>query len=246
MKLKFSTKWYWVVLTVLFVAGFCRLGVWQLNRSAEKARFLELRERQEVVYQLPEFNPETQRDLYLFRNVSVEGQFLHDVYWYLDNKIQQGKMGYEAIAVFVSKDNKHVLVSLGWLQAYPDRSQLPEITIPQGQRILEGRLYFSDENRFVGHQSSSFANKGVIPQIAFSEMAQEIVQYAPDLTLMPYIIQLSRSSDYGYQRNWQGELMPPEKHVGYAIQWFAMALAILVIFLVLTVKRVESPSDRQQ
>lgn len=244
MKLSFSSKWYWVVLTLLFIAAFSRLGLWQLHRAADKAHFLELRDRQETIDHLPIFDRDKDRDLYLFRPVTVKGQFFKDSYWYLDNKIQNGRVGYEVVALFRTAQQKLVLVNLGWLQAYKDRSQLPPVSLPQGSVTLSGRIYFGDENRFVGHENISFAKTTVIPQIVFSEMTQEIVQYAPDLTLMPYVIQLSEANPFGYARNWQGELMPPEKHIGYAVQWFAMALAILVIFLVLTVKRVESRSDR--
>lgn len=244
MKLAFSTKWYWVVLTLVFITGFSRLGLWQLNRSAEKAHFIEMRERQETVNFLPSFDLEQEKDLYLFRQVDIEGEFVEGVYWYLDNKTQQGKFGYEILALFQSSQNKLVIVNFGWIQGFADRSKLPQISIPKGPQQLSGRIYFSDQNRFVAHESMSFAKTSVIPQIAFSEMAQEIVQYAPDLQLLPYTVQLSETNDFGFSRNWHGELMPPEKHIGYAVQWFAMALAILVIFLVLSIKRVESPSDR--
>ena len=34
--------------------------------------------------------------------------------------------------------------------------------------------------------------------------------------------------------------LPPEKHRGYAVQWFALALAVLVTALVLTFRKARS------
>jgi surfeit locus 1 family protein len=37
----------------------------------------------------------------------------------------------------------------------------------------------------------------------------------------------------GFVREWKPALMEPEKHVGYAIQWFGLAATVVVIFSIL-------------
>ena len=33
----------------------------------------------------------------------------------------------------------------------------------------------------------------------------------------------------------------PDRHIGYAVQWFAIGAAMLVIYLILSLKRIDSP-----
>jgi surfeit locus 1 family protein len=43
----------------------------------------------------------------------------------------------------------------------------------------------------------------------------------------------------GFLRDWRPQLLSPEKHLGYAMQWFAMALALVVIYVVVNLRRPE-------
>ena len=46
----------------------------------------------------------------------------------------------------------------------------------------------------------------------------------------------------GYVRNWSAPGFPPIRHIAYAVQWFALALTLAVIYLVTNLHRV--PNDR--
>ena len=51
------------------------------------------------------------------------------------------------------------------------------------------------------------------------------------------ILLLDASSPDGYQRNWRPSVgFPPERHLGYAIQWFALAVTLIVIFVALSLE----------
>ena len=41
----------------------------------------------------------------------------------------------------------------------------------------------------------------------------------------------------GYVRNWSAPGFPPMRHIGYAVQWFALALTLLVIYVVTNLRR---------
>jgi len=44
-------------------------------------------------------------------------------------------------------------------------------------------------------------------------------------------------------RAWKPAVMPPARHQAYAFQWFAFALAALLLFVVLHWKKVENPTS---
>jgi cytochrome oxidase assembly protein ShyY1 len=54
--------------------------------------------------------------------------------------------------------------------------------------------------------------------------------------LAPRVLKLDPALPLGYPRDLDilPNTLPPERHVGYAVQWFALALAMLVMALVLT------------
>ncbi|MGD2032747.1 MAG: SURF1 family protein, partial [Gammaproteobacteria bacterium] len=57
------------------------------------------------------------------------------------------------------------------------------------------------------------------------------------------IVLLDASAEDGYLRNWAPTEFGPERHYGYALQWFALAATLVIIYVVLNVKR--SGNDRR-
>lgn len=56
-------------------------------------------------------------------------------------------------------------------------------------------------------------------------------------SVYPFIIRLNNHADNGYLREWPVVAMAPERHYGYALQWFAIALVILILFIALNLKK---------
>ena len=54
------------------------------------------------------------------------------------------------------------------------------------------------------------------------------------------LLLLDEADARGFVRDWNQQLvrMPPVRHFGYALQWFAMAVAVAVIFLVINLRRI--------
>ena len=55
---------------------------------------------------------------------------------------------------------------------------------------------------------------------------------------------LDPEADDGYVRQWKPAVMGPNRHLGYAIQWFAFAATAFLIYLVLTLRK-PNPNDGQ-
>jgi len=43
----------------------------------------------------------------------------------------------------------------------------------------------------------------------------------------------------GYLRQWQPPGFPPIRHIAYAVQWFSLAAALIVIYIVTNLRRAE-------
>lgn len=56
-------------------------------------------------------------------------------------------------------------------------------------------------------------------------------------SVYPFIIRLDKANAQGYVREWSIVAMPAERHYAYALQWFAMAFVILILFIALNLKK---------
>jgi cytochrome oxidase assembly protein ShyY1 len=55
------------------------------------------------------------------------------------------------------------------------------------------------------------------------------------------IVLLDPAQPDGYERAWRPAMQfGPERHYGYAVQWFAFAVVALVIFISLSLRRVDA------
>jgi cytochrome oxidase assembly protein ShyY1 len=54
--------------------------------------------------------------------------------------------------------------------------------------------------------------------------------------LRNYQLLLDPQDPDGYARDWRPGGMTPERHFGYAVQWFGLALTVIVVYVVLLVR----------
>ena len=57
-------------------------------------------------------------------------------------------------------------------------------------------------------------------------------------TLAPRVLKLDPALPIGYTRDLDilPNTLPPERHLGYAVQWFGLALAVFITALLLTLR----------
>ena len=62
--------------------------------------------------------------------------------------------------------------------------------------------------------------------------------------LVDFQIELDQADGHGFIRAWQEPVaMTPEKHIGYAVQWFLLALTLTVLFIKYGLKNNDQPED---
>jgi surfeit locus 1 family protein len=82
-------------------------------------------------------------------------------------------------------------------------------------------------------------NKSTWPQLLNYPKADELKLLYSDQLLSPTIL-LDADQPDGYARFWSIDLgFIPERHIGYAIQWFGLALTLLIIYVAVNLKRAD-------
>lgn len=223
-----------ILITVLAASLPVGLGKWQLDRADEKndimARFQQ--QQKEPAIALPA-DPE-QVERWRYRKVYVEGTPMTDRQFLLDNQVRDTKAGFNVITPLRRYDGSIVLVDRGWLPYAQQRNLLPEIAIAGMPTRIEGYLYVPLGKPFTlgGMDEGETGWPRIIAYTDYTAIGQRLGVPVP-----PFTIRMSPELPNGYRRDWPLINLSPNKHLGYAVQWFALALLVVGIFLALNLKR---------
>lgn len=236
------------VLYLLLLPGLLSLGFWQLDRAAEKQKLRDLRKTQTQTGQL-HFRGDPGQNLQdlLYRKIEIQGKFDLDHQFLLHNQTYKGMPGYLVYAPFHLKDSASViLVTRGWMPLKGDLQSVPALPGDSGVMSVHGMV---EKTPSVGYKTASpDAGKMGWPR-ALSYLDMEWVSKQLGVRLEPYTVFQENGAAYGMVRDWKtfahnAEAMPPEKHTSYAVQWFALAITLTVIFIVVNLKKAGSESDQ--
>jgi surfeit locus 1 family protein len=217
------------VFTALFLALFLALGNWQLQRAEQKRAAITALESSgdSAPVELSQLNGAP-----MYARVTALGHFDNAHSFLLDNRISQGRFGYEIITPFRARGvDKTVLVNRGWIEGDPSRLQRPVIAAIEGDVKISGTVY-RDTTRihFVATTSES-----VWPQL-IQNLQIDALQTQLGAELIPFVIRLDQNSPGAYRAEWPmfNIGFGPERHIAYAVTWFAMALTLTMMWLLLS------------
>lgn len=210
----------------------CSLGFWQLQRAAEKKHLVE---------QQKHFAAQTPRQwtgheaVQQFQTLQLSGHYLPSLFL-LDNQFYQHQFGYDILSPLRLSNGRIVLVDRGWVLGDVSRRNFPTPVVPSGLINLSGTVYYPSPKIWVmGLESEKKADNVLLLEKINTQLVSEILHKS----VYPFIIRLSPEESSGFIRDWPVVSLSPDRHLGYAFQWFAMALAVLIIFISLTLKKKE-------
>ncbi|MFI4979482.1 MAG: SURF1 family protein [Nevskiales bacterium] len=226
--------------TVAGCALTVHLGIWQLNRGAEKKA---LDAQYAAAAQLPpvELKAATAAPAHLAATaVTAHGTWLAERQLLLDDQVHADMPGYNVWTPLRLGSGGVVIVNRGWVPHGPNRHSLPPLPVPEGEVSVQGLW------RSLPEPGIRLGDSGCTPDKVSAEWPR-LVLYptAKDLDcfygepVMAGEILLAPDAPDGYVREWRvsSEGFPPARHYAYAAQWFAFALTLLVIFIKLNLKR---------
>jgi surfeit locus 1 family protein len=209
------------------------LGMWQYHRAGEKRALWESFERgADRTVPLPMGGaPPPER----YSHVRVEGAYLPERQVLLDNLTHAERAGYRVLTPLARADGSVVLVDRGWVPLGRTRQDLPDVAVGAGPRFVTGRV---DRLPRAGIELANVPDGTGWPRVlSFPRMEQ--VERVLGRPLYPQVVLLDPSLPDGYVRDWQPPGMPPERHLGYSVQWFGLATTLLVLWAVVSLKKRE-------
>ena len=222
---RFAPGWPLWLFTLVLLPLLIWMGIWQLDR-AEQKRTLQA--------QIDAYHHASAQPLAAFeatpppawQPLLLTGRFDLQHVWLLDNRLRDGQPGVEVLQLFHDQaSNQQVLVNRGWLH-WTDRSQLPTIPTPQDQIQLQAERLPEPEQGFTLDSPTTPGWPKLVGSVDLPEFTAQANTFIP-----PWLVRLQPGSAAALRLDWPPLPMTASKHTGYAVQWFAMAAMLLILFI---------------
>ncbi len=218
------------------------LGFWQLDRGEAKQQLEKTFQQQ--LSQTPQSLASVlkQPKHHQFIPIKITGHYDNQHQFLVDNRMLKGKVGYFVLTPLVTRDHKIIMVNRGWIPRGPNRRVLPRLAAVPGVQTIVGRTKQAPQKIFLLDQP--------IVQTQWPQRIQAI-----DLKLISewlgqpvlgFMVLLSPQASHGFVREWRPTTMKSHKHFAYAIQWFSLALTLVIIYIVVNTSRGRNAVSRKK
>ena len=229
MRLRFFIP---AALIIATLALLISLGFWQLDRADEKRaiedQIASANSDDVEIVASTEFLKEKE-----YYHVRLQGSYIDDKQFIYDNQIVDQISGYYVLTPLVLKgDSKAVLINRGFIPWNGRRDKLADIDI--ADKLTEVKVQISKPVKRMELEASELT--GDFPVLIQALDLDEMSTIA-SLDFASVIGLLSPESDNGFVRQWEPYTGSIERHIGYAIQWFLMALVLAFIGIRLALKQ---------
>lgn len=231
------------LITLLLVPLFVYLGLWQWGRMEFKTQLIKQLEENSIANPIlftdllsfthfSEMNS-TQENL-RFKRIEISGQFFNDKQLLLDNQIFEKKVGYHLITPLLVQHKLIVLIDRGFIPIEESRSHLPTIKPIIGEIKMSGIITKADKPILLNNNFDKThpTYPLIIQLVDFKELSTLL-----ELPIFPWLVKLSPESSYAYKVGPPNFGLSPKRHLGYALQWFTMAITVIIYFLVINSRR---------
>lgn len=206
------------------------MGFWQLGRAEEKA--LERAQWETLSHQEWPLIGEPSEG----QPVTIEGQYIPERQWLLDNRTRGGRAGYEVLTLFQPDNSPAVVVNRGWIAGMHDRAELPAIPVESSHQQLQARVAEWPVPPVIGEVEGASGWPRRVQMLT-----PELASQSLDEAVSPVFLRLAGEQQPGaLQADWKPSRMGANTHYGYAVQWFGLAIALLALGIVASFHKPQS------
>ena len=213
--------------TLLGVAITISLGRWQLQRAAFKQALQALMEAESTrqFVDTSVLSNSTAPDALVRQHAQLRGHWVANKTVYLDNRQMNAKVGFFVYTPLLLEGTQQaIVVQRGWIpRNFEDRNQLVPIDTPAGLVSVQGRLAPPPSKIYEPGQSA--------PAAIRQNLALEQYRVETGLSLLSVMLVQTGAASEGLLRDWPAVNLGVEKHYGYALQWFGIALLMALLYL---------------
>ncbi|MGH8281581.1 MAG: SURF1 family protein, partial [Gammaproteobacteria bacterium] len=177
-----------------------------------------------------------------YRHVRALGHYDASRQIFLNDMQQGGRVGYQVVTPLVLQPGgQMVLVDRGFIARIPGVKTLPDVNVPADTRSVEGILGILP---VPGLRLGKTVVPDGWPKLMLYPSHQTLAQLYGTQLLQPVLL-LDAVQPDGFVRDWRPNIgFPPVRHDAYALQWFALALALVIIWIVVNSRRIRHDTNQ--
>jgi len=231
----FTPKMLPTVVVLILLPILFGLGYWQLKRAQFKyylqQQFAHRMAAGEVSLSMIKHDPKK----WQYAKVVVKGQFDNNHQIFLDNRVHNHQVGYQVLTPFYPKGGHQALiVNRGWVPRLRDRGHFPAISPVLEQQTVIGQVRVPAKPFMLAQQIPQNQWPLLIQAVQLDKISQMLGK-----PVYPFVVLLDPEAKHGFVREWPVVVAGPHKHRAYALQWFALALALMIIYFVMNTRRLK-------
>jgi surfeit locus 1 family protein len=224
-------RWWILAGAVVGVVITSRLGVWQLDRAAQKQALHAAIAQRATLPPLSAGELARSADAAAeqhHRLVRLRGVWVNDRTVFLDNRQMAGQPGFFVITpLAIDGSAEAVLVQRGWVPRHQqDRTLLPALPAAAGPADVVGRIAPPPARLYEFEPQGGGAIRQNLDIPAFA--------IESGLRLLPVSVlqqDAGGGAADGLRRQWLEPAAGVHKHYGYAFQWFALAALMAGLYV---------------
>jgi len=241
LRLKFGKSFrpgLWPTLAMLVLCAlFLRLGVWQWHRAEYKRELLaqyEAQGKRAPVSLDALLADSTLESFPPYLRVTADGRYDPMRQVLLEDMTRDEQVGYEVLTPFLMQGGVIALVDRGWVPMDP-KGTAPDVAVDDRPRQLTASIGLLPAPGIKLGQSPAPA-AGWPKSMLYPTLDDLRPLFGPKL--MTPLLHLEPGQPDGYRREQTLDVgLPPARHLGYAFQWAALAVAVFVVWLVVNLRR---------
>lgn len=226
-------NWLFAICVLITCAAFARLGLWQLDRAAEKVQAQEAMQLESSLNAMPledipaghlhRANPELQN-----RHVLLRGEYVNERSILLLAEFFQGMIGYGVVTPLrLASNGQLVLVSRGWTTGILPPDTPPDLRPVDGPVEVTAQIYVPPDNARV---LASQIDPGQWP-LRMRSLEFDVITEILGEPLFPFEVRLTEEQSGVLVRHWPAVNADVNQNLSYAVQWFSFALLVLFLSL---------------
>ena len=211
-----------LIFAIIFVPITISLGLWQIERANEKKVIISNYDK--LLVSTP-IALQKEQPLENWQPIETVGAY-QDLVVYEDNAINSGKAGFKVYHLFQNGDGTFIFVHRGFIERNLIKNNLPRIDTPVGKKNIKGTTLFKQNNTFVKNIEESDIR--IIQEFNASVLIERF-PILKDRYLHPFLFNLDVRDADKFQPIEKPVNMTATKHIGYAIQWFGLCAALIIL-----------------
>lgn len=200
------------------------LGRWQLDRAAQKRELVAAFEASRHAAPVP-----WRTGLPRFTQVEVEGRWDAARQVLLDAAVHEGRSGFRVLAPLVLVDGEVLLVDRGWVPGDPARRALPEVAFVTDAAVVRVRG-LTDALPRAGLAAGAAPTAEGWPRVMLYPN-RDALNAAYGAPVVDGVLRLDPAAADGFVREFRPDFgVSRERHLAYAVTWFALAATLVAIW----------------